>query len=81
MRSCAVCLCLNLPPGAASGHVGVWTSRSDLVSQAAGTLSPGPDGQMHVLVPVCPEHVVDIYRDRIEGVRMAWRFGAATAAG
>ena len=79
MRSCAVCLSLNLPPGLASGHVGLWTSRPELIACAGGA-SPGPDGEQHVLVPVCPEHVVDIYRGRIGGMRMAWRLASAAAA-
>jgi hypothetical protein len=34
----------------------------------------GAEGdERHLVVHACPEHVVDVYRGRIQGMRMAWK--------
>ncbi len=54
--------------------IGLLTNRPDLIA-AASRRFDDIDGEAHVLLPVCPEHVVDIYRGRVPSVRMAWRIG------
>jgi hypothetical protein len=71
---CALCTLHGQPATPVANPIGLLTSRGDLL--AAATHSYGEiDGEAHVLVPVCPEHVVDIYRGRVTAVRMAWRLG------
>jgi hypothetical protein len=77
MRDCAVCIYLCLDPRGASGTVGVNTSIAELVESAVQRLDGSGNEVAHVLVAVCPEHVVDIYRDRLDGVSMAWRLALA----
>lgn len=77
MRECAVCLYLCLEPRGSSGTVGVNTALAGLVELAVQRLDSGADTVAHILVAVCPEHVVDIYRGRVDGVSMAWRLAAA----
>ncbi len=80
MRSCAVCAYLCLEPAAASGEVGIWTCLPPLVEAATREYAGGDGEERHVMVHVCPEHVVDIYRGRLPGVRMAWRMQPEPAA-
>jgi len=39
-----------------------------------------PDAHGASAARLCPEHVVDVYRGRIDGVTMAWRIVAAPVA-
>ena len=39
-----------------------------------------PDAHGARAARLCPEHVVDVYRGRIDGVSMAWRIVAAPVA-
>lgn len=59
--------------------LGVRTSRVDLHEAAVAEFAH-EGSEKHVVVPVCPEHAVDVYRGRIAGVQMAWRLAAAAAA-
>ena len=69
-----------MPPRAAAGTVGLLTRKRGIVGAAVDRLGES-GGELHVVVHACPEHAADVYRGRIEGVRMAWRLGeAATLA-
>jgi hypothetical protein len=76
---CAICEHLALTPRASTGSVGLLTNAPGIVALAIDDLGISA-GTRHVVVPACPEHVVDVYRGRIEGVRMAWRLGQGEAA-
>ena len=78
MHDCAVCRYLHVEPRAASGAVGLNTSIGELISGALERLDRGELQQAHIMLAVCPEHVVDIYRGRVDGVKMAWRLPVAT---
>ena len=77
LRTCAICSHLCLEPCRASGHVGVWTASRALIERAEDVLPSPPGDEQHVVITVCPEHVVDIYRSRVPGVRMAWKLAPA----
>ena len=72
MPTCAVCMHLGLPPRIATGSIGLLSSSPALRRAAVDHLGDH-DGVPHVVVNACPEHVVDVYRGRLHGVRMAWR--------
>ncbi|MCX7616843.1 hypothetical protein [Tepidiforma sp.] len=74
MSVCAICQAEGQPPRHVTNPVGLLTSRFDILATATHRYGD-IDGETHALVPVCPEHVVDVYRGRIPGVRMAWRLG------
>jgi hypothetical protein len=74
LPGCVICKHLSLPIRTATGTVGLITSQSTIVSFATEHLGREGD-EDHVMVPACPEHVVDVYRGRVDGVRMAWRLG------
>lgn len=78
MQDCAICLHFAEEPRAATGSVGLITRVPILLESALDTLGQSAEGH-HVVVPACPEHVVDVYRERVSGVRMAWRLGEAAA--
>ncbi len=59
--------------------LGVQTGWADLHDAAVAEYALAGT-EKHVVVPVCPEHAVDIYRGRIAGVQMAWRLAAAAVA-
>ncbi len=72
MASCAICVHLSEAPRVTAGTVGLLTAAPLIVSAAVDRI--GEIGaESHVVVHACPEHVVDVYRGRIAGVRMAWR--------
>jgi hypothetical protein len=74
MPACALCLFEGRPPRHVQNPIGLLTARPEVL--AAATHAYGNvEQETHVLVPVCPEHVVDIYRGRVPGIRMAWRLG------
>lgn len=73
MNDCAVCCYLRLEPRHASGTIGLSTAIVPLIELAMERLDNGLSDAAHILAPVCPEHVVDIYRGRLDGVAMAWR--------
>ena len=77
MQLCEVCRYLRLEPQNASGSIGLSTAIQPLVDAALDRFDSGKSALAHVLLPVCPEHVVDIYRGRVEGVKMAWRLAVA----
>lgn len=78
MQTCAICQFLSEPPRTAAGSVGLLTDSQVILDAALDRLG-GTGRDQHVVVPACPEHVVDVYRGRIEGLRMAWRLGEASA--
>ena len=80
MPVCAICEHLALLPQHATGTVGLLTDLPTLDRLAVDHLGWEGD-QQHVLVHACPEHVVDVYRGRIEGMRMAWRLTTGPGAG
>jgi hypothetical protein len=69
---CAICQHLAMPPRTATGTVGLLTGAQAIVVAALDRFGEAGSEQ-HVVVHACPEHVVDVYRGRIEGVKMAWR--------
>jgi hypothetical protein len=72
LSPCAICQLSGQPGAPVTNPIGLLTSRAEILSAAThrfGTI----EGEEHALVPVCPEHVVDIYRGRLPGIRMAWR--------
>ncbi len=73
MNDCELCRYLLLEPRRAAGTIGLNTSIAPLVAAAVLRFDQGGSAEAHVLLPVCPEHVVDIYRGKIQGVTMAWR--------
>lgn len=73
MILCAVCRYLRLAPCEASGSVGLLTSIPELIFEATDQLESSDPNQPHIMLAVCAQHVVDIYRGRVAGVRMAWR--------
>lgn len=80
MDDCVICRHLGTTPRKAAGSVGLLTSIESIVSGAAERLDQGAGPDAHVVVPTCPEHAVDVYRGRVEGVSMAWKF-AVTPSG
>lgn len=72
LAQCALCLHLEEPPRSTSGTVGLLTAIPTIVNEALDRLAEIGD-EFHVVVHACPEHVVDVYRGRVPGVRMAWR--------
>jgi hypothetical protein len=77
MSFCAICIHLEVPPRPATGTVGLLTSAPvllDLQLDCVGEIGE----ESHIIVHACPEHVVDVYRGRVEGVRMAWRLAEPT---
>lgn len=76
MANCAICLHLNEPPRNTTATVGLLTAATGILGEAVDRI--GEIGaETHVVVHACPEHVVDVYRGRVEGVRMAWRLSEA----
>jgi hypothetical protein len=76
LADCAICLHLNETPRLTTGTVGLLTASERIVGEAIERIGEiGPES--HVVVYACPEHVVDIYRGRVDGVRMAWRLTEA----
>ena len=73
MDDCAICHHLGLAVRPATGSMGLLTSIPAILA-AASELLPGNGGAAaHVIVPTCPEHAVDVYRDRVAGVTIAWK--------
>ncbi|MGH2632097.1 MAG: hypothetical protein ACRDG3_01695 [Tepidiformaceae bacterium] len=56
--------------------VGLNTAIDPLLDAALERFSEGQHGQSHIALAVCPEHVVDIYRERLPGVSMAWKLAS-----
>lgn len=73
MANCAICLYLNESPRMTAGTVGLLTAAPAILGAAVDRISE-IGSESHVVVHACPEHVVDVYRGRVDGVRMAWRF-------
>ena len=71
MNDCAVCCYLHLEPRHESGTIGLSTAIVPPIELASERLDNGLNDAAHTLAPVCPEHVVDIYRGRRDGVAMA----------
>ena len=80
MDVCVICRHLGTTPRQAAGSVGLLTSIDSIVRNAPERLDGGGGPDAHVVVPTCPEHAVDVYRGRVAGVAMAWKFAATTAA-
>ncbi len=77
MSFCALCMHLEVPLRPATGTVGLLTAVPVLLELANERFAEIGD-ETHVVVYACPEHVVDVYRGRIPGVRMAWRLAEPT---
>lgn len=75
---CAVCDLLGDVPRPTTSTIGLNTSLPGLIAQAQQRLDDGDTVAAHVVVSVCPEHVVDVYRGRVDGVSMAWRAASST---
>lgn len=73
---CAICLYLGLGARPTTSSVGLRTAIPALLTASpAQRWEARDDGDPHVVVAACPEHVVDVYRGRLAGVAMAWRVG------
>ncbi len=79
VQDCAVCRHLGFAPRATVSSLGLRTSIRGLIEASTARFDDGRDAEAHVLVPVCPEHVVDIYRGRLPGMLIAWRIAAIPA--
>lgn len=77
MYECAICHYFGLEARPTASTVGVNTGLPFLLREALEVLSEVPGSESHIVLAVCPEHVVDIYRDRLLGVSMAWKLAAA----
>ncbi|MEX0784751.1 MAG: hypothetical protein WD557_19110 [Dehalococcoidia bacterium] len=77
-HSCAVCDLLGNDPRPTTSTIGLNTSLPSLIAHARERLDDGEGANAHVVVPVCPEHVVDVYRGRVAGVSMAWRVASVS---
>lgn len=77
MQVCEVCRYLRLEPQNASGAIGLKTAIQPLVDAALERFATRKGSAAHVMLAVCPDHVVDIYRGRVDGVAMAWRLAVA----
>ena len=67
---CAACTLLGDVPCPTTSTVGLNTSLPRLIAQAQERLDDGATSDAHVLVSVCPDHAVDVYRGRVNGVSM-----------
>jgi hypothetical protein len=77
MSFCALCIYLEVPPREATGTVGLLTSAPALLELKLDQIAK-IGHESHIIVHACPEHVVDVYRGRVHGVRMAWRLAEPT---
>lgn len=77
MSFCALCMHLETPLRHAGGTVGLLTTAPVLLDLAVERVAEIGE-ETHVVVYACPEHVVDVYRGRVPGVRMAWRLAEPT---
>lgn len=77
MSFCALCIYLEVPLRQATGTVGLLTSAPVLLGLKLDDLGENA-GESHIIVHACPEHVVDVYRGRVDRVRMAWRLADPT---
>lgn len=73
MHKCAICRHLGLQPRETDRVVGLTTEIDGLVAEAHDHFHETIGEGTHVMLPACPEHVVDIYRGELAGIRMAWR--------
>lgn len=76
MRECAVCRYLGLEPELTASTVGLNTAVQPLLVEAIERFGEAQHGQSHIALAVCPAHAVDIYRERLPGVSMAWKAAA-----
>lgn len=74
---CALCEVMAESPRLTQNSIGLMTSIPELIARATERLDAGEGSEAHVIIPACPEHVVDVYRGRIEGASMAWRMASA----
>lgn len=78
-QCCALCDVVGEGPRQTSNAIGLSTSRAEIIAHACERFEGvgGTGEAVHVVVPVCPEHVVDVYLGRVAGVSMAWRVALA----
>jgi hypothetical protein len=72
-HDCAICRHVGGRTSPTKTVLGLRTADAGLLAQALARYEGGDYDSEHVLLPVCPEHAVDVYRGRIAGVEMAWR--------
>lgn len=72
---CVICQYLGEPSTPGTSLVSIETTVPGLRA-----LMPGPDAHGAIATRLCAEHVIDVYRGRIEGVTMAWRVLAPPVA-
>ena len=77
---CAICRHVGEEPSMTRTVLGLRTAHSALLDAAITEYDDGEDGLRHVLLPVCPEHAVDVYRGRVAGVEVAWRLPTSAHA-
>jgi hypothetical protein len=80
-QACVICRHLELEPQLTPNVLGLSTTVDSIVRAASSRLDDGSARRAHVLAPVCPAHVIDIYRGRIAGVRMAWKARSGVGGG
>jgi hypothetical protein len=79
LHPCAICRFLGQEPRYTTNVVGLRTRIDELLHHPGRRTLAGFDIE-HVMLPACPEHVVEVYRGRVEGVAMAWRMPAPAFA-
>jgi len=76
-HACAICRHFHQEPRLTAHFIGLATRVDSIVRSALERLDDGAGTEAHVMSPVCPEHVIDVYRGRVPGVAMAWATDAA----
>ena len=72
-HDCAICRHLGTALSRTGNVLGLKTEHTELLTHALTRYDLGDRAQAHILLPVCPEHAVDVYRSRVPGVEMAWQ--------
>ncbi|MGH2608260.1 MAG: hypothetical protein ACRDHF_04155 [Tepidiformaceae bacterium] len=73
---CALCDVLGERPRQTANTIGLSTARPEIIAHARERFDTDHSDAVHVVVAVCPEHVVEVYRGRVAGVSMAWRIAS-----
>ena len=72
-HDCAICRHLGTELSRTGNVLGLKTEHMELLPHALTRYDLDDLDRAHILLPVCPEHAVDVYRGRVPGVEMAWQ--------
>ena len=72
-HDCAICRHLGTELSRTQNVLGLKTGHLELLAHAITRYDVGDRERAHILLPVCPEHAVEVYRGRVPGVEMAWQ--------